>query len=235
MKAQPKITPNFWFDHSAEEAVDYYTGIFPGSSVNSIERYPASTEEGLADFQFDLAGDVLTIDFTLGGNRFTAINAGPEFSPTPAHSTTVYFDMKHDEEAQRHLDDVWTRLIDGGSALMPLQQYDFSPYFGWVQDKYGYSWQLMLLDDESDERECMVPSLLFGGPVQNRAKEAVDYYMSVFHDTSVGTIMMYDEPNGVVTPDSVRYADFQLEGQWFPPWIPALSRRSHSQKLYPSS
>ena len=69
------IVPNLWFDHNAKEAVDYYISVFPDSKINGTAYYP---EEGLADFQKEFAGQVLTIDFELSGNRFTAINAGPE-------------------------------------------------------------------------------------------------------------------------------------------------------------
>lgn len=74
-----KITPNLWFDGSAKEAVEFYISVFPDSKIISTVNYPNSVEEGLADFQLNLAGKVLTIDFELSGNRFVAINAGPEF------------------------------------------------------------------------------------------------------------------------------------------------------------
>lgn len=74
-----KITPNLWFDGNAKEAVDFYLSVFPGSKVISTEYYPDSAEEGLADFQLDMAGKVLTVEFELSGQRFVAINAGPEF------------------------------------------------------------------------------------------------------------------------------------------------------------
>jgi len=63
---QQKITPNLWFDGNAKEAADYYVSVFPGSKIVSTEYYPNSSDEGLADFQMDLAGKVLTVEFELG-------------------------------------------------------------------------------------------------------------------------------------------------------------------------
>lgn len=74
-----KITPNLWFDGNAKEAVNFYVSVFPDSRIISSTYYPNSTDEGLADFQKNLAGEVLTIEFELNGNQFVAINAGPLF------------------------------------------------------------------------------------------------------------------------------------------------------------
>ena len=71
-----KITPNLWFDGNAKEAVDFYVSVFPDSKILSTIYYP---DQGLADFQKEMAGKVLTIEFELMGNSFVAINAGPEF------------------------------------------------------------------------------------------------------------------------------------------------------------
>ncbi len=73
------ITPNLWFNGNADEAVDYYVSVFPNSRVVSRERYPESAAEGLADFQLDRAGKTLVVIFELDGQRFAAINGGPEF------------------------------------------------------------------------------------------------------------------------------------------------------------
>ena len=86
---QQSITPNLWFDGNAQEAVDYYLSVFKGSKIISTMNYPKSKEEGLADFQLDLAGKVLTIEFELLGQRFVAINAGPEFKFNNAISFSI--------------------------------------------------------------------------------------------------------------------------------------------------
>lgn len=81
-----KITPNLWFNGNAKEAVEFYVSIFPDSKIKSTAYYP---EEGLLDFQKDLAGKVLTVEFELNGQAFTAINAGPDFTFTEAVSFAV--------------------------------------------------------------------------------------------------------------------------------------------------
>lgn len=122
-----KITPNLWFDGNAKEAVEFYVSVFPNSKIISTENYPESTEEGLADFQKDLAGDVLTIEFELDGVRFTAINAGPEFKFTEAVSFAIAC------EDQKEIDYYWEKLSSEPS----------SEQCGWCKDKYGLSWQVV--------------------------------------------------------------------------------------------
>ena len=122
-----KITPNLWFDGNAKEAVDFYVSVFPNSKVISTENYPDSAEEGLADFQKDLAGQVLTIEFELDGMRFMAINAGPEFKFTEAVSFAIAC------EDQAEIDHFWEKL----SSVPDSEQC------GWCKDKYGLSWQII--------------------------------------------------------------------------------------------
>jgi predicted 3-demethylubiquinone-9 3-methyltransferase (glyoxalase superfamily) len=122
-----KITPNLWFDGNAKEAVDFYVSVFPDSKITSTEYYPKGAEEGLADFQKDLAGDVLTIEFELSGNPFVAINAGPEFK----FNESVSFSIPCEDQAE--IDYYWEKL----SAVPESEQC------GWCKDKYGLSWQVV--------------------------------------------------------------------------------------------
>ena len=124
---QQKITPNLWFDGNAKEAVDFYVSVFPDSKVISTEYYPKTAEEGLADFQKDLAGQPLAIEFELAGMHFTAINAGPEFKFTEAVSFAVT--CKDQEE----IDFYWGKLSSVPESEM----------CGWCKDKYGLSWQIV--------------------------------------------------------------------------------------------
>jgi predicted 3-demethylubiquinone-9 3-methyltransferase (glyoxalase superfamily) len=122
-----KITPNLWFDGNAKEAVDFYLSVFPDSKEISTVRYP---ETGLLPFQEPLAGKELAIDFELSGNRFTAINAGPEFKFNEAVSFSI--ECKDQEE----IDYYWEKL----SAVPEAEQC------GWCKDKYGLSWQVVPKD-----------------------------------------------------------------------------------------
>jgi predicted 3-demethylubiquinone-9 3-methyltransferase (glyoxalase superfamily) len=119
-----KIIPNLWFNGNAKEAVDFYLSVFPDGKVTATSYYPM---EGLADFQKPLAGKVLTINYELHGQLFTAINAGPEFTFSPAISLSINC------KDQAEIDYFWEKL----SAVPEAEQC------GWIQDKYGLSWQIV--------------------------------------------------------------------------------------------
>jgi predicted 3-demethylubiquinone-9 3-methyltransferase (glyoxalase superfamily) len=122
------ITPNLWFNHNAKEAIDFYCSVFPDGKIVSVEYYPNSTDEGLADFQTDLASEVLSIEFELLGTRFVAINAGPEFT----FNESVSFMVPCKDQAE--IDYYWEKL----SSKPENEQC------GWCKDKYGLSWQIVL-------------------------------------------------------------------------------------------
>lgn len=122
-----QIVPNLWFNGNAQEAVDYYVSVFKDARIISTEHYPDSTEEGLADFQKDMAGKVLSIEFELLGTRFVAINAGSEF--TFNESVSFMVPCKDQEE----IDYYWCKL----SHVPESEQC------GWSKDKFGLSWQIV--------------------------------------------------------------------------------------------
>jgi predicted 3-demethylubiquinone-9 3-methyltransferase (glyoxalase superfamily) len=208
-----KITPNLWFNGNAKEAVDFYVSVFPKSKILSTEYYPKSTEDGLAPFQKKLAGQVLTIEFELNGVSFVAINAGSEFKPNPSISFFVNFDPSKDTTANESLDKLWNELMDGGKILMPLQEYPFSKHYGWVEDRFGVSWQLILTNPEGEVRPFIVPSLMFVGENAGKAEEATDFYFSVFKDSQRGILARYPEGSGV-DAGTLMYTDFRLEKTW---------------------
>ncbi|WP_111718954.1 VOC family protein [Homoserinimonas sp. OAct 916] len=207
-----KITPCLWFNGNAAEGAQFYTDLFPDSRVVTTSRYP---DEGLPDFQKEMAGKVLAIDFELGGFRFTGINAGPEYPITPAISFMVNLDPSHDDDAEARLNELWAALENGGETLMPLGQYPHSTRYGWVQDRFGVSWQLMLANPGGERAPFIVPNLLFGGSAQNRAAEARAYYTSIFSDSRTATVMEYPEQTGPAAAGAVMFSDFTLAGQWF--------------------
>lgn len=127
MTTVQKITPNLWFNGNAEEAAEFYTSVFPDSQILSDAHYPNSVEEGLADFQLDMAGKILTVEFELAGQHFTAINAGPEFKFSEAISFAVLC------KDQQEIDYFWEKL----SAVPEAEQC------GWCKDKFGLSWQIV--------------------------------------------------------------------------------------------
>lgn len=122
-----EITPNLWFDGNAKEAAEFYVSVFPNSKIQSIQYYPKSIEEGLAEFQLELAGKPLVVEFELNNQHFTAINAGPEFKFSEAISFAVFC------KDQAEIDYFWQKL----SSVTEAEQC------GWCKDKYGLSWQIV--------------------------------------------------------------------------------------------
>jgi predicted 3-demethylubiquinone-9 3-methyltransferase (glyoxalase superfamily) len=199
-----KITPHLWFDNEAREAAEFYTSLFPDSKVTHITTLHDTP-----------SGDTDIVSFELAGQSFMAISAGPLFKFNPSVSFFVNFDPSRDKDARNNLDSLWERLSQGGTALMPLEKYPFSEHYGWVQDKYGLSWQLILTDPEGEERPFIVPSLMFVGDVAGRAEEAINHYLSVFKNSKIGTIIHYGAGQEPDKEGTVMFADFMLEGQWF--------------------
>ena len=199
-----KITPHLWFDKEAREAAEFYTSLFPDSQVTNITTLHDTP-----------SGDSDLVSFELAGQSFMAISAGPLFKFNPSGSFFVNFDPSRDKDARNNLDRMWERLSEGGTALMPLDKYPFSERFGWVQDKYGLSWQLILTDPEGEERPFIVPSLMFVGDVVGRAEEAINHYLSIFKNSKLGAIAHYSAGQEPDKEGTVMFADFMLEGQWF--------------------
>ena len=210
-----KITPCLWFDGNAKEAVDYYLSLFPDSKILDTSYYPKSTEEGLGDFQKDLAGEVLTINFELSGYRFTALNAGSEFKLNQSISFMVNFDKLRDKQAMSKIDELWAGLLDGGKVIMPLDKYPYSERYGWVKDRYGVTWQLIVIEPEDKTINFIMPSLMFSGENANHTEEAINFYTSVFKDAKLGMLARYEEDRGPARAGSLMYADFTLSKQWF--------------------
>jgi len=199
-----KIIPHLWFDHQAREAVQFYTSIFPSSEVTRISRI------------FDTpSGDSDIFSFHISGYEMVAINGGPYFQFTPSISFMVNFDPSQIEHAQQQLDQLWNKLSQGGTPLMPLQEYPFSKRYGWIQDTYGLTWQLILTDPAEEPRPFIIPSLMFTQAMCGKAEEASSRYLSVFHRSRRGQIARY--PAGM-EPDregTLQFTDFMLENQWF--------------------
>lgn len=209
MSAQPKqkIVPHLWFDKEAKEAAAFYTSLFDDSKVTSsvaIHNTPS--------------GDTDIVSFQLAGYKMQAISAGPVFKFNPSISFMVNFDPSRDPKAKENLDAVWEKLLEGGTILMPLQQYPFSEHFGWVQDKYGLSWQLILRYPVDEERPFIVPFSLFVGDVCGKAEEALNFYVSVFApkgESKMGTVSRYGEGQEPDKAGTANFAECMLAGQWF--------------------
>lgn len=205
-----RIVPNLWFDHNAAEAVDLYISAFPQGRLTSTQYYP---EEGLPDWQASYAGLPLVVDFEVGGYRFTGINAGDNYRPNPSISFFVNFDPSFDSDAKQHLDEAWAKLAEGGTIHMPLQAYPYSPHYGWVEDRFGVNWQLMLTNPDGEDRPFIIPCLTFGPDAAGDALAAMRYYSDVF-TAREGNMVPYPPEAGAMA-GKVMFGDVQLEGQWF--------------------
>lgn len=206
------ITPNLWFNGNAEEAVRFYLDAFPESLITATHYYPS---EGLPEFQADMAGKVLAVDFQLGDLELVAINAGNEFRPNPSISFMVNFDPLVKSNAAEQLNALWSQLIIEGNALMPLDAYPFSKLYGWVEDRYGVNWQLILTDPSGEPRPHIIPGFMFGGPNANRARAAIQRWTSVFPNSAVGEVAEYPVQTGPASAGSLMFSEFTLGGQWF--------------------
>jgi len=130
-----KITPFLWFDHQAEEAANFYTSVFKNSKVGKILRYDEATAKAAGG----PVGSVLTIEFEIEGQKFTALNGGPQFKFNESVSFVV------DCKTQEEVDYFWEKLTAGGGQESEC---------GWLKDKFGLSWQVtptVLIDMLNDK------------------------------------------------------------------------------------
>lgn len=192
-----KITPHLWFDTHAVQAAEFYTSIFPNSTVTSVTTLPGTP-----------GGDTDVVAFVLSGHAFAAISAGPLFRFNPSISFLVACDTAGEVQG------LWDRLIEGGRALMPLDAYPFSERYGWLEDRYGLSWQLMPTGSRAFPQK-IIPTLLFTGAVSGKAEDAIRFYTSVFSETGVGEIHRYGRDEAPEREGTVKHAPFALEGQQF--------------------
>jgi predicted 3-demethylubiquinone-9 3-methyltransferase (glyoxalase superfamily) len=140
----PQIIPSLWFDDDLEEAIAFYTSVFPNSAVESLSRFTEACPGP--------TGEVVSATFVLDGTRFIGINGGPQFPFTEAVSFTVAC------KDQDEVDHYWDRLVDGGEESM----------CGWLKDRFGVSWQIVpdrlneLLDDPDPVRAAAASKAMLG-------------------------------------------------------------------------
>jgi len=197
------IKPHIWFDQDkAHEAAKFYTSILPDSSVDFVSHFPMP------------GGECEIVEFTFGGQPFLGISAGEGLKIDPAISFMINFDPSRDADAAKHIDEVWAKLSEGGNVLMPIDRYPFSERYGWLADKYGVNWQLILTKPEGEERPVIVPNLLFTGDIAGKAAEAIDFYSSIFKDGKRGNLAPRPEDMGPDKAGTLMYGDFYIDRTW---------------------
>lgn len=192
-----KIIPHLWYDKEAKEAAQFYMTLFEQSSLADVTTISGTP-----------SGDSEIVSFNLAGQSFMAISAGPYFKFNPSVSLLVACNSVEE------VDTKWQALSEGGTALMSLGEYPFSKWYGWIQDRYGLSWQLMLVEAGRASQK-ITPNLLFSGEVCGRTEEAVRYYTELFPDSDILFFSKYGEGEADAAKAAVNYAAFKLAGMEF--------------------
>jgi len=183
---------------------------------NSI--YPCITLKNqvtqAANFYIDVFGNgkigqtsPWVVQIELSGQKIMLLNDGPTSKPNASISFMVMNTDTEETEKQ------WNKLITDGHALMPLNSYPWSSRYGWVQDKYGVSWQLYT-SEKGDTTQRICPTFMFTGKNLGKATEAIHFYTELFPDSKIEGIMNYSEEEGE-NIDFVKHAQFKLNNYTF--------------------
>ena len=191
-----KIVPHLWFDKEAREAAEFYASVFDDSIIHFVQTIPDTP-----------SGDAEMLAFQLMGYEFMAISAGPFFKINP--SISFHARCRTEEEVDR----IWGKLTLGGTVMMELGEYPFSKRYGWIQDKFGVSWQV--IHTEGDFSQRILPALMFVGDQCGRAEEAIGYYASVFKNATQEVLARYEKGEEPDREGTVKFAHLILEGQEF--------------------
>lgn len=176
------IYPCLWFDGSAKQAATFYCSVFNQSKITADTN--------------------IVVTFEASGQKFMCLNGGPKFKPNPSISFFVVCETKEE------IDQYWKKLVVGGSVLMPLDKYDWSEKYGWLQDAFGINWQLSF-GKLKDVGQKFTPCLMFTQTQQGKAEQAIQFYTSVFHNSSVTGILKYSASDADVE-GTVKHAQFNL-------------------------
>ncbi len=218
-----KIIPFLWFDTQAIEAMNFYVSVFSNSRVNGVDSFDNSEAvahvNGVETFNNSGPDEKQTVDvvsWNLNGLEMMGMNAGPYFKPNPSISFFVKCATK--EEVTHY----YNKLIEGGSALMELGKYDWSEHYGWVTDKYGFTWQIMH-DTTNTGTPTISPSLLYTGVNFGKAEKALNLYTSLFQSAPLSRGVVEDRgvsridviqryPEGSELAGKILYSECTLDG-----------------------
>lgn len=182
-----QIFPCLWFDDQAKTAATFYCSIFSNSKI--------------------MVESPLAVQFEIEGKKVMGLNGGPMFKINP--SISFFVTCTSDEEIQR----IWHQLSEGGSAMMPLDKYPWSEKYGWVVDRFGMTWQLML-GELAPGQQKIIPSLLFVGDLYGKAQQAIATYTSFFQNSQIYHLELSQE--GEAEPKgNLKFGRFSLSGAQF--------------------
>jgi predicted 3-demethylubiquinone-9 3-methyltransferase (glyoxalase superfamily) len=171
-----------WFDGNAKEAALFYCSVFNNSRIT--------------------ADSSMVVHFELEDVKMMALNGGPHFKFSPAISFFVTTETAEETDA------LFNKLSDGGDVLMPLDKYDWSEKYGWCQDKFGLSWQVFTAKPGQSIQKIN-PMLMFVNEQAGKAAQAIEFYIDIFPESSVGDVIHYDEGEGAPT-NYIKHGQFFL-------------------------
>jgi predicted 3-demethylubiquinone-9 3-methyltransferase (glyoxalase superfamily) len=176
------IHPCLWFDGHAKAAAEFYCSIIKDSKI--------------------MIDTPMVVIFESGGKKIMGLNGGPMFTINPSISLFILC------ESIDETNELWNKLADGGKVMMPIDKYPWSERYGWVQDKFGMTWQVSVVYKEGDKLQ-LTPSLLFTGKQFGRAEEAIKLYTSLFKNSSINPLIHY--PEGDANAGKVMFSEFKLD------------------------
>ena len=173
---QHNIYPCLWFDGNAKEAATFYCSVFNNSTI--------TTDNGMV------------VMFEIEGKKVMGLNVGPIFSINPSISFFVTC------ESHEEIENIWNKLMVGGTAMMALDKYPWGEKYGFVKDTFGMSWQLIIPNTIPLQYQKIMTSLLFVGEQFGKAEEAMNYYTFVFPSSTINSLKLYEagkpQPEGTV-------------------------------------
>ncbi len=176
-----QIYPCLWFDGNAKAAADFYCTVFKNSKI-TIDT-------------------PMVVNFELNGKKIMGLNGGPMFKINPSISLFVLC------ESINETNELWNKLIDGGKTLMAIDKYPWSERYGWVQDRFGLTWQVSVVNKEGDKQK-ITPSMLFTGNQFGKAEEAIKFYTAVFKNSAADALVHY--PHGDANAGKLMFSEFNL-------------------------
>ncbi len=181
------IFPCLWFDGNAKEAANFYCTVFSNSKVT--------------------ADTPMVVQFEIEGKKLMGLNGGPGFTINP--SISLFITSRTNEEIEH----IYNKLLEGGSAMMPLNTYPWSEKYAWVVDKFGMTWQLML-GTLPEGAQKIAASFLFAGEQYGKAQDAMKHYTSIFPNSAIYHLETY-KANEAQPEGSLKFGHFALDGEMF--------------------
>ena len=184
---QNTIFPCLWFDGQAKAAADLYCSIFSNSKITTDTP--------------------MVVQFEIEGKKIMGLNGGPMFKINP--SISLFVTCQTNEE----IENIWNKLMDGGMAMMALDKYPWSEKYGWVVDKFGMTWQLML-GNMPAESQKITTSFLFVGEQYGKAEQAIKHYTAIFPNSKIHSLQQYQAGDG--QPEgTLKFGNFSLNNELF--------------------